>query len=114
MEEESPDKLVGGNTHHLVLLVALQSIVFIPEGDLIVVDVEQALVGEGNAVSIAAQVFEYLLRAAERRLGVDYPFTFAKRREIVEEVLAIRQRLEISKELQLILIESGFQRFQKQ
>src|SRR5579864_5985171 len=99
MEQESPDKLVGGNTHCLLLLVAVEPIVFIPEGDLMVVDMEQALVGEGHAVSIAAQVLEHLFRAAERRLGVDHPFTFGKRRKIVEEVLAIRQGLEIAKEL---------------
>ncbi len=82
-----------------VLLVAVQPIVFIPEGDLIVVDIEQALVGEGYALGIAAQVLEYLLRTAERRLGIDHPFTFGKRSQIVEEVLAIRQGLEIAIEL---------------
>lgn len=50
MEQESPDELVGGNTHRLVLFSAIQPTVFRPAGNLIVVDVEQALVGEGHTV----------------------------------------------------------------
>ena len=99
VEQESPDELVGGKAHHLVLLAACQPVVFITKSDLIVVDVEQALIGEGYTVGIAAQVFEYLLRAAERRLSMDHPFTFGERSEIVEESLPVGQGLKIAKEL---------------
>src|SRR6266702_3395313 len=99
MEQESPDELICGKAHHLMLFGALEPVVFIAEGDLIVVDVEQALVGEGYAMGIAAEVFDHLLRAAERGLGIDHPFAFAKGSQIVEEGLAARQGLKIAKEL---------------
>ena len=38
-----------------------------------IVDREQAMVGDGDAMGVAGQVLQDVLRAAEGRLGVDDP-----------------------------------------
>lgn len=52
---------------------AARAIVFVAEGDGLVVYVDQPVVGDGDAVGVAGQVLENLLGAVEGRLGVDDP-----------------------------------------
>jgi hypothetical protein len=49
------------------------TIILPAEPDLVVFDVQQAVVGDGDAVRIAAHVVEDLLRSSEGALGVDHP-----------------------------------------
>ena len=49
------------------------SVVLPAEGDSIVVEGDETMVGDGNAVSVASQVVEDMFCPAERRLGVDDP-----------------------------------------
>ena len=49
-------------------------VVLVAEAHGLVIDVEQAMVRDRDAVGVAGQIFEYALRALERRLGVDHPF----------------------------------------
>ena len=65
-------ELVGGDGHDLLPIVV--AIVPPREAHLAILDVEQAIVGNGDAVRIAADVFEDLLRSGEWRLGVDHPW----------------------------------------
>ncbi len=57
---------------HRFDLVA-SAIVFPLEPDLIVFDVEQAVIGDGDAVGIAAHVIEHLPGSCERSVGIDNP-----------------------------------------
>ena len=72
MEQEPTDEFVSGKRHRL-LTVAI-AIIFPAKADLAVVDIEQAIVGDGDAVGISADVIEDLLRPGERALGIDHPF----------------------------------------
>jgi hypothetical protein len=49
------------------------NVVLPTEGDLIIVEGDETMVGDGNAVSVASQVVEDMFCPAERRLGVDDP-----------------------------------------
>ena len=73
-EEEAPNKFFGGQGHDLALVAV--SAILPRKGDDSVFDVEDAVVGNGDAMGIAAQVIEDLLGSAERRLGVDDPWFF--------------------------------------
>jgi len=43
------------------------------EGDLVTGQRDEAMVGDGDAMGVGAQVVEDVLRATERRLAVDHP-----------------------------------------
>jgi hypothetical protein len=59
------------------------------EGDAIVFEGHETMVGDGDAMSVAGQVVENLLGAAERWLGVDDPVLLA---ELPEEVAECARR----------------------
>jgi hypothetical protein len=55
------------------LLPATIGVVLDAEGHVAIGDIEQAVVGDGDAVGVAAEVTEDVFGSAERRLGVDDP-----------------------------------------
>ena len=61
---------------HRLLLVAA-TIVLPAEANLAILDVEDAIVGYGDAVCIAADIVQNLLRSGEGALGIDHPFGLA-------------------------------------
>jgi hypothetical protein len=63
--DEASDELVGRK--------AGSGVAFRPEEDAFVGEVEEALVGDADTVSVASQVAEDLLRVGERLLGVGDP-----------------------------------------
>jgi sensor domain CHASE-containing protein len=73
---------MGGNGHDLLL--AAVGIVSAAERDAIVFEGHEAMVGDGDAVSVAGQVVENVFGAAEGRLGVNDPVLLA---ELPEEVV---------------------------
>jgi len=48
------------------------------EANLVALQVQQTMVGDGHAVGIAAQITQGLLRAAKGGLGVDHPLLLAQ------------------------------------
>lgn len=71
VEEESAQEL------HCIqgydALLAAVSIIFIAEGNALSVEGQQAVIGNGDSMGVAAQVVEHLGRSAERWLGIDDP-----------------------------------------
>jgi hypothetical protein len=74
MEKEAAQQL-GGIESHAALLCAV-GIVLVAEGDMFTVEVEQALIGGGHAMGVAAQVTQHLGRLSEGRLGIDNPLLY--------------------------------------
>jgi hypothetical protein len=57
------------------------------ERDGLLVHLHQAMVGEGDSVSVAGQIIEDLFRTGEGRLAIDHPFLFpALRQESLERL----------------------------
>src|SRR4029077_2427085 len=54
-------------------LLAAVSIILIAEGNALPVEGQQAVIGNGDAMGVAAQVAEHLGGSAEGRLGIDDP-----------------------------------------
>ena len=76
VEEEAAQELGCVESHDALL--SSVGIVLVAEGDVFTVEVEQAVVGDGDAMGIAAQITQHTRRVAERRLGVDNPLLMAQ------------------------------------
>ena len=71
MEKESPKKLRPSQSHGLFSSRPIW--ITDREGDLPIIHPQDARVGYGGTVGVAAEVGNHLLRTAERPLGVDDP-----------------------------------------
>ena len=71
MQQEAPQELLRRQGHHSFVIPL--RIVLPAEGDLIILEGDQATVGDGDAMSVAAEIAEHVMRAAERGLGIDHP-----------------------------------------
>jgi hypothetical protein len=71
VEQEAPDELVGLQTHGLD--GAAVAIVLPGKGDMTVIAVLDAAVGDGDAMGVAPEIGEDLRRPAKRLLGVNDP-----------------------------------------
>ena len=71
MQEKAADELVCWQGHGLDA-IALASVA---EGKahLTVVDIDDAVVGDGHAVGVAPEIVEHLLRSCHGALGIDHP-----------------------------------------
>ena len=83
MEQEAADELFGGEGQGLE--AAVMAVVPPTEADLTVLDGEEAVVGDGDAVGVAAEVVEDLVGAGEGGLGVDDPLGLAEGLEVAGE-----------------------------
>ena len=114
VDQEAADELVDCERHHLVALVAFDPVVLPLEGDAVVVERDQAAVGDGDAVGVAREIAQHFLGSAEWALAVDHPFAVAQWRQVCGEGLRIRQRSMIAEELQLSGLVSGDELLQEQ
>lgn len=71
VKEEAAQELNRIECHH-TRLVAMR-IIAPAEADAFSIKVKQAMVGDRDTVGVAAEIAQYLQRAAEGRLGVDKP-----------------------------------------
>ena len=77
VEEEAADELRRCEGHDLVAVAAFCTVILPGEGDAVVVEADQAAVGDGDAVGVAAEIGEHRFRPGEGPLGVDHPFKLA-------------------------------------
>ena len=71
MKQEAAQELLSGKGQHS-LVIALR-VVLPAEGDLVILEGDEAMVGDGDAMSIAAEIAQHMLGTAERWFGVDDP-----------------------------------------
>jgi hypothetical protein len=83
MEQEAPDELVWVKLHEL--LAAVATVILPSKDDVVVINGDDAAVGDGDAMSIAAKIGEHLFRATEGRLGIDDLVGPARVRETASE-----------------------------
>jgi len=68
VEQEATDELINLERHHLGLVVG--AIIFPAEADATVLAGEEPAVGDRDAMGVAPQIFQHLLRASEGALGI--------------------------------------------
>ena len=94
--QEEANELLGRHGHHLVEGVA---VVGPGEGDFAIIEGEQSLVADGDAVRIAAEILQHVSRSPEGRLGVNHPLFVLEGSQEPGKGARIAQRFEVSEEL---------------
>jgi len=82
MLQEEADELFGGYGHHLAKRVA---VVGPRKGDLAVLEGQQTLVADGDAVRIAAEILQHMIRSPEGWLGINNPVFVIERGQELRE-----------------------------
>jgi hypothetical protein len=103
VKQISAQELIGGNGHDFVL--AAVGIVLPTEGDALVFEIHQAMVGDGDAMGVAGEIVENMVGTAEGRLGIDDPVLLAELPEEVAEGLTQGELLNRSMKLQPVVLE---------
>ena len=104
MQQKTSQELFRGQGH-LPLLISVR-IILPAEGDLVVVESDQAVVGDGHAMGVAGEIAEYMMGTAEGGLGVDDPVLTEQGAQEGAEGLFVGQGLKSSGEGELVLLES--------
>ena len=81
VQQEASDKFFGRDGHHFGLLFVFVPVVLPLEDDLFFFVREQALVGDGDFVGVAAKIGQHVLRTSEGWFGVDDPLNVFVRAE---------------------------------
>ena len=89
VKQEAANELRRIELHHT--LYGFVAVVFPAERDVSISDIDQAIVRDGDAMRVTAQIVEYLLRAAERFLCVHHPFRASRAIQIAGERLRVLQ-----------------------
>ena len=71
MEQETSQELLRGK-RHLFLLIAM-GVILPAEGNPILVESQEAVVGDSYAMSIAGEITDDVLWPGERWFGIDHP-----------------------------------------
>ena len=71
MKQKSPQKLVHSQSHQALFVVVHG--VSPTKRDLATSQGDQPMVGNGDAVSVVAEITERVLRASKRRLRINHP-----------------------------------------
>lgn len=112
MQQEAANEFVSLKRHGL--RCAGVFIVFPPEGNVAVVEADQPVVRDGDAVGVAAQIVEYVPGVAERRLRIDHPLGLGGRREKGGERLRVGERFKLAVEMQCAGVEGMAQLCEEQ
>jgi len=77
VDEEAADELVGIEGHGFVSVSLFSPVIFVFEGNAMITLGYQAVVGDGDAVSIAGEIVKYGLGSVEGTFGIEIPLEFA-------------------------------------
>ena len=111
VQQEATDELLGREDH--ALLGVAVTVVSPAEGDVSVLDVEQAIVRDRHAMRVSSDVIENLLRPRKRRFGIDHPLLLSEGVQIPMESLPFSQWLEGGEELEVTTREGLTEQFQE-
>ena len=107
VKQEATQKLIARDSHHLLPIVVGR--VTPAKSNLAVRQCDQAMVGDGDAVGIAAEILQDILGSAKGWLGVDDPIFAEERTEPGREELRMGERCEFSGQVQLTAFKGRLQ-----
>src|SRR5215472_18566413 len=90
MQEEPTQELACPELH--LTLFATVGIVLPAESDVLSIECQQAMIGNGHAMGVAAQIAQHLHRTAKGRLGVDDPILTVQAAQQLRELSRISER----------------------
>src|SRR5262249_6625423 len=111
VKEKASHELGGRQGHGLDARSV--SVVFPGESHVVIGNLYQAMIGDGDAVRVAAQIAENLLRPGKGLLAVDHPVDPPERGKAGTKCSRLRQIGEIGEELQASVLMSGNKLLQK-
>jgi hypothetical protein len=103
VEQEAAQELLHRQGHQ-TLLVTMRG-VSPAKGDLAALEGDQAVIGDGHAVGVAAKITENIFGATEGRFAVDHPVLPEEGTEERSEGFGVRQKFELPVEAELALRE---------
>ncbi len=106
MLEKAAEKLLVAEGHQAAL--AVMRIIFPSKRHVSIGHIDKAMIGDGDAVGVAGQIMQHVFRSAEWFLRIDDPVLAEQRAQKSGECLLLIQRLEGSKESNLMPSESAF------
>src|SRR5882672_10417992 len=106
MKEEAAEELDGVESERF--FDAAVAVILPAEADAALFDLEQAVIGDGNAVGVAAEIVDDLGGAAEGTLGIDDPAAVRGKVQPAPEGWRIGEPGQIAKEGELTLLK-GFE-----
>ena len=80
------------------------------KSDLTIDEGDQAMVGYGHAMSVAAQILQHILGATEGAFQVDHPVLSKQRPQPGGKDLGLSEELQISGEAELAILEGLLKR----
>ncbi len=112
VDQKASDKFVGAQRHHLGF--ATVAIVLPMEADISIFDVDQAIVGDGDAVGIASDIVQNPFGPGKGGLCVNDPVNLANGVQIAAKRAGLVKAFQGREELQLASPEGLLQRFEEQ
>ncbi len=76
MQQEAADELIGVQSHGLFAIAV--GVIAPVKAHVLSVEINQAVVGDGNLVGVASEVGQHLCGAGERGFGIDHPVVGAE------------------------------------
>ena len=92
----------------------VRAVIFVPKRHLLILESQQALIAEGDAVRVASEVFDDLFGAAKGWFGINDPFGLTYWSQVLLERLGITEQLELTMKFQFSFGVSALQGFQKE
>ena len=94
MQQEAPQELIVRQTGELLFVVVRR--IAPAESDLAIAEGDQAMVGDGHAVGVAAEILQDIFWATEGRFQVHHPGFSIQRAKPGGEDLGVRECLKFS------------------
>lgn len=110
--EKEPAKELEGVEAHGSLNVLI-GVVLVAESDLAVVEGDQPLIGDGDAMGVSGEVLEHLLGTAERGLGVNHPVFISKGLEPTFPCLGMFEFAKVAVETKLLVLPGSLKSGEK-
>ena len=83
------------------------------KSDLAIGERDQAMVGDGHAMSVAAQIVQHIFGATEGTFQIDYPVLSKQRPQPGGKDLGLSEKFQISLEAKLAILKSLLERIDK-
>jgi hypothetical protein len=111
MEQESPQELVNGQRHEAFLILVGR--VAPAERDLTIFESNEPVIGDGDAMRVAAEILQDMLGPAKGTFGVDDPVTLVGAAQERVEEFGVSQCFQLPMKAQSALLEGVSQCFGK-